>query len=147
MLVNTNNYSAKDIIKFIRQNADLTQKQFGEKINKKEETIKRYENGTRNYDFKLLIEIAEKFNLKITIKENNNKFTINVNNNPDEVFKIIRNKLKLTIVDFSKILKKDISTITRYSNGSINYNFILLIDIAKKFNFNIIIEDNKKNSL
>ena len=75
MKINVDDYSPKDIIRIIRDHTDLTQKEFGKTINKSERTIQNYEGGLANYSFALLLEIAKKHNIDITIstKEKPNK--------------------------------------------------------------------------
>lgn len=62
-----NNYSPKDILKFIRQSTDLTQKEFAKMINKSEDWCQSNELGRSNYYFKDLLELANKNNIEIYI--------------------------------------------------------------------------------
>ena len=67
MKIKANNYKANEIIKMIRENTGLTQKAFGEKINRTRSAIQYYEYGLRNFDVELLLMIAKEYNLEITI--------------------------------------------------------------------------------
>ena len=67
-----NNYKANEIIKMIREYTGKTQKEFGKNIKRTRNAIQTYEYGTRNYDFELLLEIAKKENLIITISSQKN---------------------------------------------------------------------------
>lgn len=72
MKIIANNYKSNEIIKMIRENSNKTQKEFGKTINRTKTAIQYYEYGQRNYDFELLLEIAKKENLIITIESKKN---------------------------------------------------------------------------
>ena len=63
-----NDYESKDIIKIIREWTDLKQLDFGETIGRSRRTIQDYEAGITNYSVKMLLEIAKKHDIKITIE-------------------------------------------------------------------------------
>lgn len=65
-----NDYSAKDILRFIRESAGETQKSFGSSIGKTERTIQAYESGYRHCTVDTLLEIIKKHNIKIIVKDN-----------------------------------------------------------------------------
>ena len=67
MKFKANEYSKGDIIKFIRQWSNLTQKEFAKKVGKSKRTIEDYESGITNYNIQFLKDIAKKFNLEIII--------------------------------------------------------------------------------
>ncbi len=73
MKINANNYKANEILKFIRQNSNLTQKEFAKRIDKSEDWQYSCECGRSRYSFNDLIKIAEKYNLEIIIQDKNNK--------------------------------------------------------------------------
>ena len=60
MEIKANKYKANEILKFIRQNTNLTQKEFGKLVNKSGEWVKANESGKTNYYFKYLIDLAKK---------------------------------------------------------------------------------------
>ena len=64
-----NNYKANEVIKIIREWSGKTQEEFGKSINRTKNAIQFYEYGQRNYDFELLLQIAKKENLIITIEK------------------------------------------------------------------------------
>lgn len=68
MKIICNDFKSNEIIKMIRENMEMTQKEFGKLLNKSNKCIQYYEYGLRNYDFEMLLEIAKKNNLKITIE-------------------------------------------------------------------------------
>lgn len=68
MKIIANNYRSNEVFKIIREYTGKTQKEFGENINRSKTAIQYYEYGERNYDFELLLEIAKKENLIITIE-------------------------------------------------------------------------------
>lgn len=68
MKIIANDYKANEVMKIIRENSGKTQKEFGEMINRSKNAVQFYEYGQRNYDFELLLKIADKENLIITIE-------------------------------------------------------------------------------
>lgn len=73
MKIICNDYTPNEIIKIIREYLGLTQKAFGDMINKSNKCIQYYEYGLRNYDFELLLNIAKQNNLIIKIESKNIK--------------------------------------------------------------------------
>lgn len=71
MKIKANEYAASEIIKFIRQNTNLTQKEFANKVNKSVAWQQSNELGRANYYFKDLQLIAKIFDLEIIIKDKN----------------------------------------------------------------------------
>ena len=69
MKLDAKEYKANDILKFIRQNLNLTQEEFAKRINVSKSSIEKYEYGTVNYTFETLLRIAKEYNLEIIIKE------------------------------------------------------------------------------
>ena len=67
MKFKANDYKPNEILKFIRQSTDLTQKEFGESINKSEDWCQSNELGRANYYFKDLLELANKHNIEIYV--------------------------------------------------------------------------------
>ena len=68
MKLNSNDYKANDLFKFIRQGLDLTQEELAKSINASKSSIEKYEYGTVNYTFETLQKIAKTHNLEIIIK-------------------------------------------------------------------------------
>lgn len=68
MKIVANNYRANEVFKMIRENSGKTQTEFGKIVRKSRNAIQYYEYGQRNFDFELLLEIAKKENLIITIE-------------------------------------------------------------------------------
>lgn len=71
MEIIANDYKPNEILKFIRQSTGKTQKEFSQSINKSKDWQYSNENGRTTYYFKDLIDIANKYKLKIIIKEEN----------------------------------------------------------------------------
>lgn len=63
------NYKPNEILKFIRQNGDLTQESLAKKINKSKNWVKNNEQGLNRYYFEDLIKIADICNVEIIFKE------------------------------------------------------------------------------
>ena len=68
MRIVANNYRANEIMRMIRENSGKTQEEFGKMIGKSRNAVQYYEYGQRNFDFELLLEIAKKEKLVITIE-------------------------------------------------------------------------------
>ena len=73
MEIKATNYKGKDILKFIRQNTNMTQKEFAESINKTRDWQASNETGRSRYFIDDLINIAKIHNLEIIIKEKQHK--------------------------------------------------------------------------
>ena len=69
MKIVANDYETNDIIRIIREWAELSPKEFGKTIHRAERTIYGYENGSRSYTINTLMDIAKKHGLKITIEK------------------------------------------------------------------------------
>ncbi len=75
MDIKANDYEPKDIIKFIRQAAGKTQKEFASDIGKSKDWVQSNEIGRSDYKFKDLMELANKNNIEIRIKSKDEKNT------------------------------------------------------------------------
>lgn len=73
MEINATKYKGKDILKFIRENSNMTQKEFANTINKTRDWQASNETGRSRYFIDDLIEIAKVHNLEIIIKDKTNK--------------------------------------------------------------------------
>ena len=73
MEIKANKYKANEVLKFIRQNTNLTQKEFAKRINKSEDWQYSNESGRSRYFFNDIIEIANKYDLEILIKDKEKK--------------------------------------------------------------------------
>ena len=73
MEIKANKYKANEVLKFIRQNTNLTQKEFAKRINKSEDWQYSNESGRSRYFFSDIIEIANKYDLEIVIKDKEKK--------------------------------------------------------------------------
>ncbi|CZT55973.1 helix-turn-helix domain-containing protein [Solibaculum mannosilyticum] len=69
MKIIANNYEAKDIFRIIREWTETTQKDFAKTINRSTRTVQDYEAGITKYSMNMLLDIAQKYNLKITIEK------------------------------------------------------------------------------
>lgn len=65
MRVSLKEYGKGNFMKFIRESTGLTQKEFGELINRSERTIQEYESGSINFTSDVLEEITKKTNINI----------------------------------------------------------------------------------
>ena len=69
MKIDVNKYKTNEIFKFVRQGLDLTQDELAKNIGISKSSIEKYEYGTVNYTFELLVKIAKKYKLKISIEK------------------------------------------------------------------------------
>ncbi len=69
MEIKANNYKSNEILKFIRQNANITQATLAEKLGKSKNWVKNNEQGLNRYFFEDLIKIANICNVEIIIRE------------------------------------------------------------------------------
>ncbi len=68
-----NDYKPNEILKFIRQNAGVTQAEFAKSLNKSKDWQQSNELGRTNYLFRDLLNIANVYNLEIVIQEKRKK--------------------------------------------------------------------------
>ena len=73
MEIKANKYKANEVLKFIRQNTNLTQKEFARRINKSEDWQYSNESGRSRYFFNDVIDIANTYDLEIIIKDKEKK--------------------------------------------------------------------------
>ena len=64
-----NDYKTNEILKFIRQNADMTQEQLAKELKKSKNWVKNNEQGLNRYFFEDLIKVANICNVDIIFKE------------------------------------------------------------------------------
>jgi len=69
MKITANNYEPKDIIRIIREWTELTQKDFAKSINRSRDSIQKIESGKRGYNISTLLQIANIYNITITIEK------------------------------------------------------------------------------
>ncbi len=73
MEIKANNYRPNEILKFIRQNSNLTQEELAKKLGKSKNWVKNNEQGLNRYFFEDLIKIANICNVEIIIKDKKKK--------------------------------------------------------------------------
>lgn len=71
MQLKGNNYKPNEILKFIREASNKTQKEFAEQINKSKDWQQSNELGRANYLFKDLLDLCNKNNIEILFVEKN----------------------------------------------------------------------------
>lgn len=64
-----NDYNPNEIIKFIRDWTDLTQKEFAESLHLSKKTIEGYEYGTINYSFATFMKMCKKYELEVIVRK------------------------------------------------------------------------------
>ena len=69
MEIKCNNYETKDIIKFMRDCSEKTQKEFASDVNKKRGWCAKLEGGETNITLDTLIKLANINGMEIIIKE------------------------------------------------------------------------------
>ncbi len=65
-----NKCSAAEILKMIRKELNLTQREFAKAVGITEATIKNYEQGRRNFSLDKLMSFCDKFNIDVTFEIN-----------------------------------------------------------------------------
>lgn len=65
-----NDYESEDIIRIIREWTGLKQSEFAKTINRSTRSVQDYEAGITKYSVKMLLDIAQKHDIKITIEKN-----------------------------------------------------------------------------
>ncbi|WP_164880399.1 helix-turn-helix domain-containing protein [Clostridium manihotivorum] len=137
--------SISDNIKKIRKDNKLTQRQFAEKINKKEITVRRYESGDIVPPINVLNEISEKFDIPMADiigddigSDIQNKFVdseVEIANNSDEGIINALDKLhkKPSLIQKEKRIKEELHTILDDFDKFAS-NKLVEKDIGYKFN-------------
>ncbi len=69
MKLKANDYKPNEIVKIIREWTELNQKNFGKSINKSYGSIKKYEQGERNFSFETFMTICKVHNIKVTLEK------------------------------------------------------------------------------
>jgi len=69
MKVNLRNYDGKEIIKFIREDTDLSQKDFAKSIGKSRSSIQDYEYGDTKFYFETFLEIIKQHGYDVIIEK------------------------------------------------------------------------------
>ena len=67
MILTTDKYNEKEILRFMREATNLTQKEFAESISKSKDWVRKNEYGITNYYFKDLVKIAKIHGFEIKI--------------------------------------------------------------------------------
>lgn len=67
-----NEYTPQDIVKIIREWTELTQKDFGESIQRTERSIRTLESGSRHLTVETLIKICNAHNIEVIIQKKDN---------------------------------------------------------------------------
>ena len=73
MEIKASNYKSNEILRFIRQNSNMTQEQLAQAIGKSKNWVKNNEQGLNRYFFEDLIKIADICGVDIIIKDKKNK--------------------------------------------------------------------------
>lgn len=79
MKILVKDYKPNEVLKFIRENSNLTQKEFSNRIGKSEDWQYSNEVGRANYYFKDLVTIAKMFDLEIIITDKKEKNLKDIN--------------------------------------------------------------------
>ena len=121
MKIVANDYKANEVIKIIREWSGKTQEEFGKNIGRTKNAIQFYEYGQRNYDFELLLKIAKKEGLIITIEKMPFMTYTNVIYNDIIVMEVVmfkeyRMKLKITQEELAERSDLNTRTVQRIEN-------------------------------
>lgn len=69
MEINATKYTSGEVLKFIRENTNLTQKEFARRIKRSEDWQYSNEKGRTRFYFNDLMQIAKVYDLEIIIKD------------------------------------------------------------------------------
>ena len=69
MEIKASNYRANEILRFIRQNSNMTHEQLAKAIGKSKNWVKNNEQGLNRYFFEDLMKVANICNVEIIIKD------------------------------------------------------------------------------
>ena len=69
MKIVVNEYTAKDVIRMIREWTELNQKEFGKTIGRSRDSVNNIENGRNRMYFNDFIEMCKIHKIKITIEK------------------------------------------------------------------------------
>lgn len=73
MEIKANNYRPNEILRFIRQNSNLTQEELANRLGKSKNWVKNNEQGLNRYFFEDLMKVANICNVEIIIKDKKSK--------------------------------------------------------------------------
>lgn len=71
MKVNVKNYQPNEIIRFIREWAELSQEDFGKSVNRTANIISDYERGIIHCSFNRFLKMCKEHNVEVIIHKNN----------------------------------------------------------------------------
>ena len=63
--IKANDYKPEEMVKFIREWAELTQKDFAKSIDRKESTIADYEHGRIKFSYDIFLKMCKKNNIDV----------------------------------------------------------------------------------
>ncbi len=86
MKIKINNYNANEIVKFVRQSGNITQKQLASNLNKSIEWIKKIEQGKNKYYFNDFLKICRLCNVEIILEEENKNYIKKIDQKLDKVY-------------------------------------------------------------
>ncbi len=69
MKIIANDYTPSEIIRIIREWTELSQKEFAKRIHRSERGIQALELAERHYTLETLLQIANEFNITISIEK------------------------------------------------------------------------------
>ena len=69
MKINLKDYNSKEIIKFIREDTDMSQEEFAKSIGKSRSSIQDYEYGETKFYFDTFLKIIKKHGYDVIIEK------------------------------------------------------------------------------
>lgn len=142
--MNITNKSMGNILKIMRKNAKVTQKEFADTINKTDVCISQIELDKRRIYIKDLITLCKKYSYSIIFSSKIHEIKLNMLDfEPNDLLRFLRESTGKTQGEFAKCLgnKNDWS----YTNeaGVNNYYANDLFELAKMHDFEIILIEKK----
>ena len=65
--IKANDYKPEEMVKFIREWAELTQKDFAKSIDRQESTIADYEHGRIKFSYDIFLKMCKKHNIDVIL--------------------------------------------------------------------------------
>lgn len=133
-------YTIGNLLKMIRSNSGLSQKDFGKIIGKVHATVSDNENDRKRIYMKDFIDILKKFDYEVYIV-NDDKRKIRIREyEPYEIMRILKELSGMNVPEFADIIGKKKTWLVDSQAGKINFYANDLFSLAHSLGFKLEIE-------
>lgn len=142
MQIIANDYRSNEILKMVREYLGYDKIKFGKILNKSRYAIMYYESGTRNFDFKLFLNVLKLNDLNFILKLHNEvflRYSDDYEITQGKILKIIRQKMGYTQKEFGLLYDRSLMAIQQYEYDLRNYDLEFLLRILRQENIKFII--------